>query len=244
VLPKFDVKPDTFSSVPTPIPTQKYKITSTHMQNILFIVFAATFFAGTGCAPVSPRQTPLAQCLTHFPPRPGLPDTLHCFLAESPEGAPLSDTLLKMVLDSAQFENLHFGTGDARFHALGQFPFAPDLQAGLVRTEEHWFGKQSLLIFDLRRQKCLAVVELAHFYGGDGGQTASESWLFRDGIAPRLFVKNAEHWITPPDDPAHEPQEYLREQGQLLQWKAGQFQRMTNPDSSLFMRQYRMRRTW
>ena len=36
---------------------------------------------------------------------------------------------------------------------------------------EFWFGKQSLLIFDFQQQKCLVVVELSHFYGGDGGQT-------------------------------------------------------------------------
>ena len=30
---------------------------------------------------------------------------------------------------------------------------------------EFWFGKQSLLIFDLRQQKCLAIVETSHFYG-------------------------------------------------------------------------------
>jgi hypothetical protein len=214
------------------------------MKNIFWAVFAASLFAAMHCAPVSPRQTPLAQCLTHFPPRPDLPDTLHCFLAESPKGTPLSDTLLKMALDTAQFESLHFGTGEARFQALGQFPFAADLQACLLHTEEFWFGKQSLLIVDLRQQKCLAVVELAHFYGGDGGQTASESWLFRDKVAPQLFVKTAEHGLTLTDSSTDEPQEYLRERGQLFQWEVDQFQRIRNPDSSLFMQQYRMHRTW
>jgi hypothetical protein len=210
----------------------------------MLLIFAAFLFAGIGCTPVPPWHPSLTQCLTHFQFRPDLPDTLHCFLAKSPEGIPISDTILKTVLDSAQLESLHFGTGEARFWALGQFPFASGLQACLLRTEEFWFDKQSLLVFDLRRQKCLSVVELAHFYGGDGGQTASESWLFRDKVALRLFVKNVEHGLTPADSPTDEPQEYLREHGQLFQWNTNQFQRIPNPDSSLFMQQYRMHRTW
>lgn len=211
---------------------------------ILFIALAALLLFGTECTRPVPAQSPLAQCLSRFPARPDWPDTLHCYLAESPVGAPISDTLLKTVLDSAQFESLHYGTGDARFWALGQFPFANGRSAGLLQTEESWFGKQSLLVFDLRQQKCVAVVELSHFYGGDGGQTASESWLFRSKVPLQLFVKTAEHGLTLSGTSTDEPQEYLRESGQLFQWDAKQFRPIPNPDSSLFLQQYRMHRTW
>jgi hypothetical protein len=134
-------------------------------------------------------QTTFDPCFTRFPARPGWPDTLHFFLTETPAGVPLSDTLLRTILDSAQFESLHYGTGEARFWALGQFPLTAGLSAGIVQTTEFWFGKQSLLVFDPRQPRCLAVVELAHFYGGDGGQTASESWLFRSHTPLQLFIK-------------------------------------------------------
>jgi hypothetical protein len=169
---------------------------------------------------------------------------LHSYLAESPAGVPISDTLLKTVLDSTQFESLHYGTGEARFWALGQFPFEGGLSAAIVQTEESWFGKQSLLVFDLQQTKCLAVVELSHFYGGDGGQTASESWLFRKKVPLQLFVKTAEHGLSVSPGSADEPQEYLREPGQLFQWVKQEFQPIPNPDSSLFVQQYRMHRTW
>jgi hypothetical protein len=212
------------------------------MQNLLCITLGACLLFGTGCT--SAVSTPSTSFLTAFPERSDWPDTLHCFLPETPVGNTLSDSLLKTVLDSAQFESLHYGTGDAHFRATDQFAFSDDLRAALVHTEEFWFGKQSLLVFDLRKQKCLEVVELAHFYGGDGGQTASESWLFGNKTAPRLFVKTAEHGLAPSESPTEELREYLQESGQLFQWAGRQFQHLPNPDSLRFLQQYRMHRTW
>jgi hypothetical protein len=213
-------------------------------KSSLLFILAALLMVSAMCKRIVPVQSPVNQLLTHFPARPDWPDTLHCFLEEEPTGVTISDTLLKIVLDSAQFERLHFGTGEAQFFAMGQFRFAEGLSAGIVRTEEFWFGKQSLLVMDHRKQKCLAVVELTHFYGGDGGQTASESWLFHNKMPPQLFVRSAEHGFSYSDTTAEEPKEYLHESGELFQWEATQFRSVPNPDSSLFLRQYRMHRTW
>jgi hypothetical protein len=212
------------------------------LQQTIWVAFAALALAGAGCA--RPAPAPAAQCLAIFPSHPDWPDTLHCFLADSSAGLPVSDTLLKTVLDSAQFASLHFGTGEARFWALGQFPFADGLSAAMLQTEEFWFGKLSLLVFVPGQQRCLAVVELSHFYGGDGGQTASEAWLFRRTSPPRLFVKNAEHGFVLPDDETDDPREYLREYGRLFQWEINQFRPVDNPDSLLFLQRYPMHRTW
>jgi hypothetical protein len=214
------------------------------MQKRLLIAFTALLLIGTECTRTLPAQTYVRQLLTCFQARADLSDTVHYFLEETPAGTAISDTLLKTVLDSVQFESLHFGTGEARFSALGQFPFADGLTAAVLRTEEFWFGKKSLLVFDLRQQKCLAVVALSHFYGGDGGQIASESWLFLSKTPPQLFVKTAEHGLMLSNTGAEELQAYLRESGQLFQWEAAQFRPMANPDSSLFLRKYQMNRTW
>jgi hypothetical protein len=214
------------------------------MPKLLLIIATALLLLNVACSRPSTTQNGLDQLLGHFPAQTELPDTLHCFLDESPKGTAISDSLLKTVLDSTQFESLHFGTGDAEFIALGQFPFAEGLRAGLLYTKEFWFGKQSLLVFDPKQQKCLAVVELSHFYGGDGGQTAVESWLFRDQGSQKLFVKNVDHGLIPSDNPTAEPQEYLREQGQFYQWDETRFQRLANPDSAAFMRRFLMRRAW
>lgn len=217
--------------------------TNTVIAPAIGLFLASILLVGAECARLAPAKTPFDQFQACFPTRTDWPDTLHCFLQETPAGVAISDTLLKTVLDSAQFESLHFGTGEARYWALGQLPFEAGLSAFLLQTEEFWFGKQNLLVFDPRGQKCLTVVELSHFYGGDGGQTASESWLFRKKIPNELFYKTAEHWIAI-SDTSDEPQEQLRENGQLYQWQDRQFLPIHNPDSSLFLQQFRMHRTW
>ena len=209
---------------------------------ITFLLASAAFLLLQATC-IRPAQAPSNPVLSRFPALSALPDTLHGFLSDSTGGIALSDTLLKTVLDSVQFASLHFDTGEAQFRALGQFPFAHGLRAALLRTEEFWFGKLSLLIFDPGQQKCLDVVELSHFYGGDGGQTASESWLFVSP-APRLFVKTAEHGFSPSEVPDAEPQEYLHESGQLFVWAATGFQPVPNPDSLLFLQKFKMHRAW
>ncbi|MBN8682462.1 MAG: hypothetical protein J0L99_07410 [Chitinophagales bacterium] len=211
-------------------------------KKITFLLACAAFLLVQATC-VRPAQSPSGPVLSRFPELSNMPDTLHGFLSDSTAGIALSDTLLKSALDSAQFASLHFDTGEAQFLALGQFPFAHGLRAALLRTEEFWFGKLSLLIFDPKQQKCLYVAELSHFYGGDGGQTASESWLFA-GPAPRLFVKTADHGFTPPKESDTEPQEYLHESGQLFAWAATRFQPVQNPDSLLFLQKFRMHRAW
>jgi hypothetical protein len=214
------------------------------MQNLFSILLSACLSFATGCISAVSTSTPSASFLNAFPERPDWPDTVHCFLPEMPIGNVLADSLLKTVLDSAQFESLHYGTGDAHFRAVGQFRFGKGLRAALVYTEEFWFGKQTLLIFDPQQQKCLTAMEVSHFYGGDGGQTASESWIFRGKTPAQIYVKTAEHGITVADSPTDDPKEYLRESGRLWQWKGHQFQPLIHPDSMVFMRHYLLHKTW
>ncbi|MBL7827241.1 MAG: hypothetical protein JNJ57_11460 [Saprospiraceae bacterium] len=204
---------------------------------------AAVLWGCTYCARPVSIPSPFSQCLARFPSHSNWPDTLHCFLADTSAGLSISDTLLKTVLDSAQFECLHFGTGEPLFFAQARFPFVEGQTACILQTEEFWFGKLNLLIFDLRKQKCLAVTELSHFYGGDGGQTASEAWLFRKKTPPLLFVKRADHWLTV-SNTSGEPEEHLHQSGQLFQWDATQFRVIANPDSLPFLKRYQMHRKW
>lgn len=206
--------------------------------------FVILLMANMNCTQKVSVSGPAETCLKRFSEYTNKPDTLHNFIADLPTGNPLSDTLLKTVLDSAQFENLHFGTGQPRFWALGKFTLENDMRGCIVQTEEHWFGKQSLLIFDMKQQKCTSVTEVSHFYGGDGGQTASKSWLFLNTRPPRLFVKTAEHGLVPPQNDTDEPREYLHESGRLFQWKNTKFDPVSNPDSALFLQRFQMHRSW
>ncbi|MCC7464947.1 MAG: hypothetical protein IT261_01680, partial [Saprospiraceae bacterium] len=121
------------------------------------------------------------------------PDTLHFFISEAGDGPAISDTLLRASLDSAQFAQLHFDAGDAQFRQLGRYSFNETLDALLIGTEEFWFGKQTLILTDKKTGKVAGMLEVSNFYGGDGGQTASESWWFRQSNPPRIYVKTAQH---------------------------------------------------
>ncbi|MBN8679358.1 MAG: hypothetical protein J0M29_14110 [Chitinophagales bacterium] len=170
------------------------------------------------------------------------PDTLHFFISEAGDGPLISDSLLKAGMDSAQFEQLHFGTGDAQFRQLGRYNFIENLDALLIGTEEFWFGKQTLLFTDKKTGKLVGLVEVSHFYGGESGQTASESWWFRNANPPRLYTKLAEHGYRATD--GEEPEEYHSEEGILLEWQKGAFQRIPQPDSLGALQKFSMYRVW
>lgn len=170
------------------------------------------------------------------------PDTLHFFISEAGDGPLISDSLLKAGLDSAQFEQLHFGTGDAQFRQLGRYSFTENLDAILIGTEEFWFGKQTLLFTDKKSGVVAGLVEVSHFYGGESGQTASESWWFRNSNPPMLYTKLAEHGYRATD--REEPEEYYSEEGVLLEWQQGVFRRIPQSDSLGALQKFTMYRVW
>lgn len=170
-------------------------------------------------------------------------DTVHLFLQDSLSGHPISDTLLKATLDSTQYANLHFDTGDAHYQAVGKFQIADGMDFCLVQTEESWFKKLTALVYDRQQQKILTTLEVALFYGGEGGQVAVESWVFRKKTPLQVFIKNEEHGFSLQGDAA-EPKEYQTASGRLWQWQPPVFKEMTNPDSALLLQKLSMRHTW
>jgi hypothetical protein len=195
------------------------------------------------CVRAKVPYTTKVPVLAQVPHLPTWPDTMHFYLNPSQEGVLLPDSLLQLVLTAEQHAQLHFDTGEAQFWAQQQFTFVDGWQAYLVQTEEFWFKKLNLLLFKPNGEKCAAVVTLAHFYGGDGGQTASESWLMRDKTAPLLFIKNAEHRLNIPDG-ADTPVEHLHELGQFYQWKKRRFQPVPRPDVSQWLSKFPMHHQW
>jgi len=204
---------------------------------LCFLTIAVLYWECLTPAKTQP-DTPASRLAASFENLPEIPDTLHFFLPEKPSNIPVSDTLLKMALDSAQYENLHFDTGEAHFWAQGKFSFTKDIDACLLQTEEFWFGKLTLLLYDKKTRKFLTTLEVANFYGGDGGQVAVESWLLPRPAPPRIFIKNAEHGFSMAGE--DEPREYLSESGALLQWQSPAFTPVANPDSAVFLQKLKM----
>ncbi len=221
----------------SPMITKKQVFTA-----VLFSGLAFSFMVACHAPKKSVNNTPVHTLVSLFADLPALPDTVHFFLPENPAGKLVSGTQLKSCLDSTAFDNLQFGTGDVHFWAVGKFPFTHEVDACLLLTEESWFGKQTLLFYQKKQDRILSTLEVANFYGGDGGQTATESWWFRKSAPSKIFIQSAEHGIRMHEET--EPTEYLSESGALLQWEQRTFKTMPNPDSSLFLQKLKMHREW
>jgi hypothetical protein len=214
-------------------------------HTILFGLICSALFGICGFCGDTPTATapPIVSSLTaQFAVSALPPDTLHFFISEAGDGPAIPDSLLKLSLDSAQFEQLHFGTGEAQFRQLGRYSFNETLDALLIGTEEFWFGKQTLVLTDKKTGKVAGLLEVSNFYGGDGGQTASESWWFRTSNPPRIYVKTAQHGFKM--QPDGDPLEYYQEEGQLLEWQQNTFKPIPQPDSLVFLKNFPMYRVW
>lgn len=198
-----------------------------------------------GCGTGVKKETPAAsdKLYAAFEASQSPRDTLHFFLPENPSGRPVSDSLLKICLDSTQFEFLHFQTGDPHFWADKKYPLSDDVEACLLHTNEFWFKKQTLLLYHKTKRTFFSAIEVASFYGGDGGQIAVESWLFHTNGTPHLYVKNAEHWVTIKEE-QEAPTEQVSETGNLLRWEAPAFKPRSTPDSTRLLQNFRMHHQW
>ncbi len=192
--------------------------------------------------PEAPASQPLNLLATQFTASAMPQDTIHFFISEAGDGPSIPDSVLKATLDSFQFKQLHYDTGTAQFRQLGKYPFGDDMEALLVGTEEFWFGKQTLILTDKKTGKVISLQEVSHFYGGDGGQTAAESWWFTRAKPPRIYTKFAQHGYR--NTGADEPEEYHSEEGILLEWQNGGFRIISQPDSLNALKKFAMYQVW
>lgn len=197
-------------------------------------------FCGDTPAPEAASSSHLLAAQFAETPQP--PDTLHFFISEAGDGPAITDSILRVSMDSTQFAQLHFGTGEAQFRQLGRYTFNETLDALLIGTEEYWFGKQTLVLMDKKTGKVAGMLEVSHFYGGDGGQTAAESWWFRQSNPSRIYVKTAQHGFRM--QPEGDPIAYYQEEGQLYEWQQNAFKLIPQPDSIQWLKNFSMYRVW
>lgn len=203
----------------------------------LFPILLALAACSRPTPPPAPPATPAETLHAVFAAGTAV-DTVHFFLPDSAVGAPVPDSLLKLCLDSTQFNSLHYETGEARFYAVEKRALTGDTDACLLYTQEFWFGKLSLLFYDRPNRRFYGVQEVSSFYGGDGGQVAVESWLLSYTGVPHLYAKTAQHGFIP----GEEPKEYYDEAGALLRWDGRAFQPVVHPDSAAWLAKFRMER--
>lgn len=116
--------------------------------------------------------------------------------------------------------------------------------ACLVEITLSWFKHQSLLIYDKQKHRFTERVTVAEWYGGDGGQVLTGSWLIdHDGDQQKDLVRRViEHWVVPTE--SDEAIEKAKESVELLRWKNGHFVKTPIRDSVALIKKYPIRSVW
>jgi CHAT domain-containing protein len=111
-------------------------------------------------------------------------DTLRLELPsdEEPEtpGDTIPNALFFSSLDTTWLRAIEHiaDSSEATVVGRGRFPLSDGFDACLVDLRQFWFKHQSLLVFDKNKNVFTDLVTVAEWYGGEGGQILTGSWLF------------------------------------------------------------------
>ena len=177
-------------------------------------------------------------------------DTLRFEIAEDGADAPtVGDTIPNILffktIDPAFLQEIDYIADSAQALVLGRqrFPLNDSTDACLVDIRQFWFQHQSLLVYDKRRQTFTGRVTVAEWYGGDGGQVLTGSWMLDyDGDGDKDLVRREiEHSSRPDGD---EVREDFYESALLLMWEDGRFVEQPVSDTALVVKQFPIRSVW
>jgi len=147
------------------------------------IIFSISCFVSAILVSCGPKERPLA---AYFPVLP-LPDTLQFALTDNDEPAQadtVPNTLFFNALPPemyAHIEHVADSAGAAIF-GRGRFRLDERYEAWWAEVRYFWFQHQSLLLYDVVEKRFTDRITVAEWYGGEGGQILTGSWLLqRDG---------------------------------------------------------------
>ena len=211
-----------------------------------FLLRPALLLALVACQ--TPKPVPGPGLLNYFQPvAPG--DTLRFEIAEN-DTARLGDTipnaLFFTVLGPDLLQEIDYLADSAMATVLGKERFVLDenCDACLVDIREFWFRNQSLLVYDKRKKAFTDRVTVAEWYGGDGGQVLTGSWMLdrnNDGRKD-LVRREIQHTMVPGADGDATSVEH--ESALQLVWKNGRFVEQPLSDTALTVKQFPIRSMW
>lgn len=210
-------------------------------------LFPAILLAFIACRPPVKNTEPAL--LSYFQTTPRA-DTLHFEIAEGGADAPVSgDTipnkLFFTALSPAFLQEIDYLADSSQALVLGRqrFPLNDSTDACLVDIRQFWFQNQSLLVYNKRQQAFTGRITVAEWYGGDGGQVLTGSWMLdydNDG-SPELIRREIEHTMRPDGDDVLED---FHESALILTWKQGRFVEQPVSDTALVVKQFPIRSVW
>jgi hypothetical protein len=219
------------------------------MKELFFLLFLCLLISSTACqqkrqakkddlasyfSTVQPDDTMRFEVVTQEEGGlPGVPgDTI-------PTSFFFSQLETHLMNDVWYFDN----SGELTVSGKYRFPLSENREAYLVGISQHWYRHLSLFLFDQQKKAFTGRVTVAEFYGGDGGQILSGSWLIDyDGDGDKDLVRReTEHWM---DVSGEEPQEQMKESASLLLWENGQFVASPAQDTAALIRRFPIHSLW
>ncbi len=176
-------------------------------------------------------------------------DTLHVEVSDETDSLAGPDTIPNRLffntIPRAMLQGIDYLADSSEAVVLGRYHFPLDnyMEGYWVEIRQFWFQHHSLLLYDKRRKVYTDRITLAEWYGGDGGQLLTGSWMFDfDGDGDQDIIRREiHHSMVPGRDTVLEQTE---ESAMLLLWENGRFKHAALQDTAEAVRRFRIRTFW
>ena len=196
-----------------------------------------------------PVKNPEPALLSFFQ-KTAVSDTLRFEIAEDGADAPtygdtIPSRLFFTALPAAWLEEIDYVADSTQALVLGRqrFPLDDSTDACLADIRQFWFQHQSLLLYNKQRRAFTARITAAEWYGGEGGQDLTGSWLTDyDGDGDKdLIRRQIQHSSRPDGD---EVREDFYESAEILLWKNGRFVPEPVTDTAAVVKRFPLQWVW
>lgn len=170
-------------------------------------------------------------------------DTIHFSFGNdslSPEAQKIPLSVLYEALDTVLHSEIGYAPEGTEITALGHYLFPVDeyYDAALLEIQESWYEFKYLLLFSKTSNQFTDIIRVNEFYGGDGGQIRSESWLFFE-TAPKLLTRFSEHYLDMSEiGTGGDPTDLYTESVRLQEWQNDYFVEVPVRDSSRWVKDF------
>jgi hypothetical protein len=221
------------------------KKTMLQSKTLRFSVCIAGFTMLACCA--IPNRHGSTALLSHFK-TPATGDTLHIEIIDETVGRQdtIPNSLFFSSIPSALLQQIDYLADSSAALVLGRQKIQLDahFSAYWVEIQQSWFKHNSLFLYDQSKQQFTDRITVAEWFGGDGGQILTGSWVFDyDGDGKKdIIVRDIQHSVIPTDD--GDAVEKTHESASILLWKNGRFIDTPFQDTATLIRRFPIQSYW
>jgi hypothetical protein len=175
-----------------------------------------------------------------------LADTLHVEVSTEPDRLyTIPNSLFFKMMPANLLQDISFVPDSSMAEVYGKQYFSVDdsILVFIVEIRQFWFQHQSLFVYNNHLKNFTDRITLAEWYGGDGGQNLTGSWIFdydHDGRKD-IVRQEIQHSITLDGE---ETVERSSASVDVLLWKKGHFVPQPLRDSASVIRRFPIRTLW